>query len=152
MTNSNWNIREAKGKDLSFIYSTWVNSYRYGSSLGKSCRNSIFFPEYNRIVDAILEKPRTKILVATTPEDPDTILGYLVHDPDVIHYVFVKEVFRKMGIARSLFHQSGRASAAVITHRTFEMDEILKKHPDLIYNPFILFKKGESNGKNPSST
>ena len=141
MIDSNWIIRKAKGSDLPFIYSTWVDSFRYDSSLGKSCRNSIFFPNYNQVVDHILTQPDTEVLVSVKPDSDETIFGYLVHQGSVFHYAFTKEAFRKRGIAKSLFLHAGGVPESTFTHRTFEFDPIFKKHVTLLYNPFILFNK-----------
>jgi hypothetical protein len=138
MTDSQWNIRLAKGSDLPFIYATWVDSFRYDSHLGKSCRNQIFFREYNLIVDRILTHPDTKVHVAQKPDDTEVIYGYLVSQAKIFHYAFVKQAFRKWGIAKSLFYEAGGETNSVFTHRTFEFDPIFKKHANLIYNPFTL--------------
>lgn len=144
MTDSKWTIRPAKGADLAFIYATWVDSFRYDSCLGKSCRNQVFFPEYNKIVDSILQHPDTKVLVAQKPDEIDVIYGYLVYQGKSFHYAFTKEAFRKWGIAKSLFLEAGGEPNSVFTHRTFEFDAIFKKHANLIYNPFSLYNKGAS--------
>jgi hypothetical protein len=142
MNNSNWTIRRAHGDDLAFIYSTWVNSFRYDSSLGKSCRNSIFFPEYNRIVDHILISPETKVLVAVHKiEDNDIIIGYLVYEGPHFHYAFTKEAFRKFGVCKALFTHAKGTDTSSFTHKTFSLDPILKKYSELVYNPFPLFKQ-----------
>lgn len=139
MTHSNWTIRPAEGQDIPFIYSSWLNSYRYDSSLGRGCRNQVFFPEYNRVIDRILSRENVKTIVACKTDEPGVIFGYLVFQPGILHYCFVKEVFRKEGVASSL---ALSASPAIqFTHRTTALEPILKKHPELIFNPFILFKQ-----------
>jgi hypothetical protein len=146
MNNSNWIIRPAKGDDLPFIYSTWVNSFRYDSLIGKSCRNSTFFPEFNRVVDHILTRPSTKVLVAVhdlEDGERDIIIGYLVHEGPLFHYAFTKEVFRQFGVAKALFRRAKGTETSQFSHKTFDLDPILKKYTDLIYNPFTLFKQTE---------
>lgn len=146
MTDSKWTIRPAKGADLAFIYATWVDSFRYDSHLGKSCRNSTFFPEYNKIVDSILQHPETKVLVAAKPDEMDIIFAYLVHQGPLFHYAFTKEAFRKQGIGKSLFLYAGGEPTSIFTHRTFGFDPIFKKHANLIFNPFSLYKKEPNHG------
>lgn len=141
MNHSNWIIREAQGADLPFIYSTWTNSYRYDSVLGKSCRNSVFFREYNKVIDHILIQPDTKVAVACSPANAEVIFGYMVYQPGIIHYAFTKEVFWRFGIQRSLLQWLG--GAKIVTHRTNMIKPLLECHPELTYNPFLLFKQAE---------
>lgn len=141
-----WTIRPANGQDVSFIYATWLNSYRSDSQIGLSCRTTIFYSAYNRILDHILDSDNSQTLVACLPDDPNVILGYLVFERDRIHYVFVKEVFRKTGIARSLIQAANLPQTIFITHRTRSAEPIISSHAKLIYNPFLLFNQGENHG------
>ncbi len=142
MNDSRWNIRSAVGDDLPFIYGTWAQSYRYDSLIGKGCRNSIFFPEYNKVIDYILDQDDTQVLVAHLPAEPNVILGYFVCQPSVIHYVYVKEAFRKEGIAKSLFQASG-GQGVYYTHRTKALVPLVLSIEALNYNPFLLFHQKE---------
>ncbi len=139
MTDKNWIIRPAQGDDLPFIYSTWAKSFRYGSNFGKSCRNSVFYPQFNRVIDLILDDSSTITVVACLPEEPEVILSYLVYQPDVIQYAFTKFAFRNLGISRSLLESLG--TAKFFTHLTYRSDQISQTHPDVTYNPFINFRQ-----------
>lgn len=134
-----WLIREAKHSDISFIYATWLNSYHY-DSWTKSIAKSVFFDNYKRIIDELLLNSQVK--VACVPADQDIILGYMVSEPDFIHYAFVKEAFRGFGIAKSLLIDSGFSpdDMIVITHRTKKLMDLTGHKNNLIYNPFINFK------------
>ena len=145
MKTHRWLIRYHTEDDLSFIYSTWTHSYRYGSALGKSCRNSVFFKEYHQVINWILSDQTTYVFVAALTETPEVILGYIACDPQVIHYLFTKEAFRNLGVAKSLIEAAG--SPMIYTHKTFCLNDILTHHGDeFIYNPFILFKKVSDHG------
>jgi GNAT superfamily N-acetyltransferase len=146
MNNSEeWTFRLPTGADVPFIYSTWANSMRYSSVLGKSCRNTIFFKEYTKVIDRILSQPDTETLIACFPEQPTVIFGYIVFQGPIIHYVFVKEAFQKQGIAKSLVAVAGKAFDTY-THKTFILKHILERFPELTYNPFHLYKTGVENG------
>jgi hypothetical protein len=150
MTNSNWTIRNANGEDLAFIYATWLNSYRYDAKLSKGVRNQIYFAEYNRVIDRILTRDNTKVQVACKPDEPIVIFGFMVSQPGVYHYCFVKEAFWKQGIAHSLAEASGNLAYPnpQYTHRTSLLGPVLAAHPELIYNPFILFKQTQKEHSN----
>lgn len=144
-----WGIRNAVGEDLPFIYSTWSRSYRYDSPLGKSCRNSIFFTEYNKVIDFIMGAVDTRIKVACAPDNSNIIFGYMVHQqPDILHYAFTKEAFVHFGIAKSLLEHLG--GAKYCTHKTLQSKPILEKHPEIIFNPFLLFKQEQHYGESES--
>lgn len=141
MNSSLWDIRDATETDLPFIYSTWLKSYRYDSLIGKGCRNTIFYSHYTKIIDHILTGSEVKVIMAAHLEDPKVTFGYLVYEPHIVHYVFVKEEFRKHGIAKCLYSSiGGLQSHYIFTHKTFSVMPITKAHNELIFNPFLLFK------------
>lgn len=142
-SKNNWSIRLAVPADLSFIYSSWLNSYRSDSGIGRSTRKSIFFKEYNRVIDGILSDPFTRILVACLPDESNVICGFLAFAPGTLHYCFVKEDFRRFGIARSLAEEALGEGVSEIwcTHRTELSRPIFQKNTELQYNPFLLFQR-----------
>ena len=152
-----WVIREVLPNELNFIYSTWLNSFRYDSFLGKCCTNSIFFSEYSAVIDHVLSKPTTKISIAHFNETPDVILSYMVHEPSILHYMFTKEIYRNNKIAKSLFeaafkiheHNLVNYSAPILfTHRTFTAEPFIEKYKaSLVYNPFKLYERLSSISK-----
>ena len=139
-----WIIRNACGSDLAFLYATWSNSYHHDSLLAKSCKASVFGPYYDRVIDHILIQPDTRVRIACNPSDPNVIWGYLVSQPKILHYTFVKEAFRKLKIGTDLFQDMGEC--LYFTHRTQFIEPILRKYSKITYNPFLLFR-GEHNGK-----
>lgn len=149
MTQTEWNIREALDTDLPFIYSSWLKSLRYGSETFRGVRNHIFFPHYNHVIDYILSSPEIKILVACHREHPETVFGYIVYEPKIIHYIYVKKDFCRFGIGRFLWGMAGMIPD--YSHRTLDLVSILKRHPEQtsIWNPFILYHqlKGDEDGR-----
>jgi GNAT superfamily N-acetyltransferase len=149
-----WTIRPAVGNDLAFIYSCWLNSYRSDSHIGSTCRKSVYYDSYNQVIDRILDEAYTLVRVAVDPNDENVIYGYAVYDPSTIHYVFVKEAFRELGIAASLLEHALKTTTEY-SHRTRCVAELLNEHRELTYNPFSLFKKltinpGEENAQSIS--
>lgn len=137
-------IRSAKPEDISFIYSSWLKSYKHGSSIGKSVRTSIFFNNYREIVDVLLE--RSNILVACLPDSPDVILGYIVYESiesmHILHYAFVKESFRYLNICNFLVAEAKLPDGTNYTHHTFFLDKLNSKHLNqFVFNPFHLYER-----------
>ncbi len=140
MPEQKWSIRDANEKDIPFIYATWLNSY-YHDSWARSVKKTIYFDNYKHVLDTILEDKYTEVKVACLPENTNVILGFLVQEQqNIIHYCFVKEAFRRMGVAKSLFQHE----KAYITHMTRSFSPILRDHEEVFtYNPFYLFNKGD---------
>ncbi len=142
-----WLIREPKASDIPFIYDAWTKCYKHGSSLGKSCKSPLFFDEYKRVIDHILQDPLTSGYVACLPEEQDVIIGYSVFEfiSHILHWVFVKESFRDFGVARSLIpNEFFKAPKIYCTHKTFYVEPIFRNNPNLEFNPFLLYQRGLS--------
>ncbi len=137
-------IRSANGSDLNFIYATWLRSYRNDSEIGISVRKSVYFDSYQLIIDNILAKSTTRVIVACKPDEPEVIFGYLVAEPtlDVLHYAFTKEAFFKLGVAKSLYKTlflNSSPSSVSISHMTHQANDLCKQFN---YNPFLLYSQG----------
>lgn len=144
---------------LSFIYSSWLKSFRIYSRWAKAVPAQIYFGNHKRVVQKLLED--SGVLIACNPECPDQIFGYAVYQPTaggvaVLHYLYVKQPYRKMGIATALFrealHRSEHRSElpVAVTHipdREFREDggarwtsmwDRLRDKWSLVFNPYIL--------------
>jgi len=136
--SNEWIIRPATGHDLAFIYDSWKTSYRLGSYFGKSFRRfNKNYQGYDRVIDWILTRPLTKILVACSREEQFVVFGYIVYQEDYLHYAFVKKSFRNLGIFNSLFKEAERPYN--FSHRTQHFEPVSKKK-ELNYDPFILMR------------
>lgn len=125
--------------DEAFVYSTWLKNYKHSSYFAKRIRPMVFFKGHRVLVDHLLKKESAKTLVAHPKNDPDTILGYLTFEPQVVHFVFVKDPFRKMGIATVLLRAAQiELETATFTHWTFPVDEFVRRWPGMTYDPYKL--------------
>lgn len=142
--NSQWLFRSATPNDIPFIYSSWLKSYKHDSLFGKSIRSSTFFNNYKEVLDNLLSN--SDILICYFPEDKNVILGYMVYSSNILHYSFVKQAFRRYGIARSMYNHLFKDDLKIIyTHFTQYLNSFIDKFTNFEYNPMILYKKGESN-------
>ena len=141
---TNFSIRDAVANDISFIYDTWLNSYKHDSAVGKSIRSGIYYNEYRFVIDSILE--HSKVSVACKVDEPNVIYGYLVSSPNVIHYIFVKDAFRRFDIATTLLASQFKQGEGVqYTHKTFMISDYIDKYPMLTYNPFLLYRTSNTD-------
>lgn len=106
-------FRSIEPRDRPFVISTWETSYRRAHTSGAI--PMVLWADIMRgVVEHYVDRPHTLTIVAHNPDDPDPIAdlyGFICCEPDehppIVYYVYVKEAYRKQGIARSLFHAAG---------------------------------------------
>lgn len=132
-------IRNGKESDKNFIMATFLRGFYYGDSWAREIPKDIFMSVYHAVVEKLLAAPGILIQVACLREDADVILGYSIIGANVagltLHWVFVKAAWRNIGIGKSLVPE-GKVNAA--THLTKSGLSILRKHPEVVYNPFLI--------------
>jgi hypothetical protein len=129
-----YDVRDGKAEDLSFILATFLRGLYYGDSWFSLIPKAVFMANYKPVIEALLRKNVVK--VACLKEDPDVILGYSILSPDLstIHWVQVKSIWRRKGIAKSLVPQY----PIQVTHLTKLGLSLLPKFQDCQFNPFAL--------------
>ena len=105
--------RPADDRDRRFIVDAWVSSFRTAHSAGMIAMEdwrAVMWPQ----VEKMLERPDVISTVAYETDDKDRLAdlyGFIAADvemsPPLILYVYVKEAYRKTGIARGLFKSIG---------------------------------------------
>lgn len=126
-------VRTMRDTDKNFIYATWLRGVYHGSWASQISR-STFFKFYPSVIDKIINDPDCIVLVAHLSSDPSVILGYCVFRPNKLDYIFVKELWRKQGIAKMMLKG---LSFKEHTHTT-ELGKKLAKKMKLNYNPFAI--------------
>lgn len=141
MEKDRFKIRSPKASDLNFIQSSFLKSMKSESNLGRSCSTRVFFGEFPKIIDRILSV--SEILVACKDDEEDVIFGYLIFEPEVIHYAYVKSGLRRLDVARDLVTKAfPQAKSVSFSMNTNDAKKIREKYPELIFNPFVLYQKG----------
>lgn len=128
-----YNVRNAVADDYNFIIKSFLLGLYYGDSWFSKIPKNIFMENYKKVVDALISK--MNVQVACLPEDPNTIIGYsiLSQDFQTIHWVYVKERWRKYGVGRSLVPQFPQ----YVSHLTPLGERLLTKFKSPpIFNPF----------------
>jgi len=148
-------IRSANPGDIAFIYDTWKNSFRY-DKVTPGIRNFIYYPEQTAVMDAILNDDRTKVSVVCKKDESFVVFGYMVYQPKpaILHYIYIKEPFQKLGLAKALFAQGfgpevGKTENLQCSHKTKKVSDLFSTNDRLIYNPYLICSthlKGEDNG------
>jgi len=141
MQKSEHKIRPPKPSDLNFIFATFSTSMKHDSDLGRSCRSSVFFPNFQKIIDDLLQN--SQILVTCSVEEENAIMAYLIYSPNLIHYAFTRPALREKGLARELVNQAfPGATSLAFSLNTNHAKKISRTHQQLFHDPFSLFKKG----------
>lgn len=134
-------IRPATDQDVAFILNSWLKSYREHGPIAQHVSNTIYFASHHKILQKVIKRATT--LVAVNENDDSQIYGYAVGERIeghfVIHFVYVKQGFRKMGIATSLYNmfEHDRSSVGIFTHHTRMAEKMYMKY-NLVYHPYVI--------------
>lgn len=106
-------IRPGVFEDLNFVVDAWLKSQRFEA--GRHMEQQLYFARMRPRVMSILE--RAHVHVAHNPDDAWQIYGFIVSEIGVLHYVHVKQPFRRFGFARRLYeHVNPEHEPMVCTH------------------------------------
>lgn len=124
-------VREALQTDAPFILSSWFESYWKNHAR----RTGINYEAYRAHQDALIKAliVRSKVYVAYPSHLPDEIVGYSVLEGNVLHYVYVKSVYRRMGVATGLV----RKAARIYTHAAEKPGRRFAESLGLQFNPYL---------------
>lgn len=137
-------IRPFIEDDVNFIFHSWIETAKEYSSIGRNMRKSIFIKECRHLIQKILN--RADGLMAFNAEDPTQIFGYLIYENDsdkipLLHFIYVKGLFRNMGIARKLMESADihPKTSFFYTQLTTYTDEFLKDFESKYnYDPYLV--------------
>lgn len=107
---SDTTIRAAKGTDAALILETWVGTYRNSPWAGVIPNN-----RFNEVTEDAIKQlllRGSQIDCAVDAANPQHVVGYVVHEKTrlgepVVHYLFVKDLYRRQGLARQLLEHAG---------------------------------------------
>lgn len=100
--------RRAEDRDRPLIFDSWLSSFADAHAAGLIPMH-MYRRVYHEAIAWIMARPGAETWVAYHPGEHDTtadLYGWICiergHAAPVIHYAFVKQAFRRMGIARGL--------------------------------------------------
>ena len=104
--------------------------------------SNLYWPLIGATITELLDRPASVTTVAVSADDHEQILGYVCHEPNkVVHYIFVKETFRRLGVGRVLLnHATGDRDKFTYTFRTQACRNIPAPF-DGTYNPAHVRRK-----------
>jgi len=160
MSVDGFRLRPLQSEDIPFVMSTWLKSLwkaqgpftTFRASNGRARRyvsNTVFFAEHHRVATDLLK--RCGAIVAEVEGAEDEIAGYMCAERKetvqgeqfVAHYVYVKPLYRKLGIARWLLEAAGwkPGEDIVATHVTYvQTDGKLTERFPIENNPYLIWR------------
>lgn len=121
MTAEPYSFRSGTKADVPLVLDSWLDGWRK-LEFGDVHPDRVF-PAARRIVSALLQRPDTRLVVAHAEDMPDAILGYAVFTPPaVLHWVYVKGMYRGIGLGRALVSEALSVDRAVTTVTTRPRD------------------------------
>jgi hypothetical protein len=122
--------------DRPLILGTLLNSYYRGAVAPlKFISYQTFMVLYGPIVEKLLKT--SEVRIASNPEDPDTVIAWAIVQSGILHFVWVKDSYRRNGVCRALLRDLG--DKVVYSHETL----VFRRHvagafPKWQYRPEVL--------------
>lgn len=137
-------FRLANESDISFIFNSWLKSFRE-TSKSVSISSVVYYANHHKMIEGLLKK--CDVTIACEQQNPAHIFGYIcaekVTGVDVIHFTYVKESYRRLGMARLLCEAAGvdLAKPVFFTHRCKKSGVWMHNKNDcyLIHNPYLAY-------------
>lgn len=98
MTNP-YNIRPARKDEWPFIYRSFLKNYRRSFPCS-IIASRLYFSKFHDIMEYFLENGLA--LVAVSSDNDDQIFGFVVRHQEALIYVYIKQLYRGMGMGEKL--------------------------------------------------
>lgn len=141
-----YTFRPYTKEDVNFIQSSWGHSYYKGSDFSDYMSPTTFHYHHRPIRERILSKDNVAIIVCVANTNENQIIGWIcvetLHDTKqlIVHYVYVKELYKGEGIANDLFNRAVTSRPVFVSHLTDKALRILSKksRDDFYYAPHLI--------------
>lgn len=138
-------IRPAVSTDVPYMMKCYLENMRDAHG-GRRVSSEVFYVQERRVVERLLNE--ATVLVATSRNDLDYLLGYLIAEASdagpVLHWCYVRYDLRRLGIARALVEtfcaeQAGTRWFTRWTHQVAAAMTVppqLRRRPGYEYDPY----------------
>jgi GNAT superfamily N-acetyltransferase len=127
-------LRGVVEDDHRFIAASWFESYWKATARAQNIPYLAYKRGQDRVIRSILG--RAEIKIAYFANVPEEILGYIVSEGLIVHYLYVKSPYRHVGIAHKLLAET---PALTYTQRTKAGDKVALEL-GLIYDPYRILE------------
>lgn len=110
-----WAIRAGTSTDYDFVVDSWLHANR-NAPMGGRFAGQNYKREHRRLIGIALR--RSVLRVACVPGETTATLGWALYEEParVVHYVYVREGMRRLGMASALMKSFG-PGPATFTHK-----------------------------------
>jgi hypothetical protein len=123
-------FRPFQESDINFILDSWLKTLRNNNDTFRLIDRDVYKTVYPEVVRSLVNN--SHVMMCVLKEDDDVILGYAVYHGTKLHWVFVKDQWRGLGIMKDLVPQC----IMQVSHYTKSFIPIMKKN-QWSYNPFL---------------
>lgn len=137
-------LRPATTEDFNFITSSWIQSIQH-----KNIDFDTYRTYQNRLIKNILSRAIT--IVAVPDDMPEIITGWICLENNqklTIHWLYVKNIYRKMGIAKK-FIEKIQNKSFYFTHEPKNEHWLKKKIEEMNgqYCPYLAYEEMKYDNK-----
>lgn len=125
----------APTSDLPWVFASWLGSARWNDVVPAHLQTSIRKAAVHQLL-----KRGMQIVLAVNPDDPDQFIGFIAFEPGLLHYVFVKDLFRRQGVASSLMAYADFDRSDTVVHTFYtpaarHLARVMRCKPGLAAGP-----------------
>lgn len=135
-------LREMISGDEAFIYNSWLKSYLDSIrelKIFKGLKNEVYYEGQHKKIEDLFHRCNT--VIACSQEDKDQIYGWACYEETaqdtIIHFIYVKGPFRRMGIGTYLYTQITNEKPVWYTHESMFISAVAKKFGKITFNPYL---------------
>lgn len=137
--------RKGRSDDHDFIFSSWLSSMRESACgnmqplVGGRVSREVFEAGQRQRIARLLADPTTKVLCRSFIADLSISAGWAIARGDCLHYVFVKNAWRRKGISRMLVAGLLPDGAARFSCRTSAGNSfVVPGLPGAMFDPYAI--------------
>lgn len=131
-------LRPADLSDHSYILGSWKHTFQK-QPINHCLDPSAYWSMVNKRCEELLS--RSKAMVVVSKDNTDFIIGWTVWECDFLHYVVVKSMYRRLGLASMMLRETGLMTPCSVTHWTSDAELIDPEHKRFLYHPSKMRRK-----------
>jgi len=140
MTDEFFSIRKFDYKnDSDFVFSSWISSYQ-NSEFAKNIFLPIYQTNHRDLINKVLfNNNQTNAYIAVNKHDSNQFYGYAVGTADCLHFIYVKKIFRRLGIGTILLKELNLPKRVEYSHYLAPIEHLMRRK-EAFYNPYWFFR------------
>lgn len=130
--------RGATEKDINFILNSWLVSFRKSK---RWTNDGIYWKKQQRLIASLAS--HATVIICCDQEKPEYVIGWIcgehIGSELRVHYVYVKQGYRDLGIGRELLKLMGwRVGRQIIASHSTPAMRGMKERFHVIYDEYVL--------------